>query len=167
MKKSILFILCLALPIMTIAQPLAVRKAFHRYGHDEGITRVTVPGIAIRMASWLVDDAETEALLKGINKVKVLFAEGEENMLQPEFASKFMKEIKRGQFEEMLTMNDQEDQVGIYIRDGRRHKKELVLFVSGKDESTIVYLKGKITPELLKQLSDNPGNTKITNKITI
>ena len=167
MKKIVFLLLIACLPVTAFSQPWSVRKAFHRYGHSEGVTRVTVPGVVIRMASWMVDDAETEALLKGIKKVKVLVAEGDENLVNPEFTAKVMQEIQQNKFEEMLTVNDQEDQVGIFIREGRNHNKELVLFANGKNENTIVYLKGKITPELLKKLSSNPGNTRVSRTISI
>lgn len=167
MKKVVLIALCSILSLSAFTHPLTVRKAFHRYGHNEGVTRITVPGIVIRVASWLVDDAETEALLKGIHKVKVLVAEGADNQINPDFTSKVITEIRESNFEEMLSVSDQNDQVEIFIREGRKNKKELVLFTTSKDASNIVYLKGKITPELLKQLSDNPGRTRVSKTLTI
>lgn len=167
MKKTIILLIALAFPLMALTQPLSVRKLFHRYGQEEGVTRITVPGVAIRLATCFVDDDETARLLKGIRKVKVLVAEGEDNLPDPEFTAKIIRDFENSRFEEMLTVQDDGDQVGIYIRDIRRNKKELVIFTRDKKESAVIYLKGKMTPELLHQLSSNPGPKSLSQTITL
>jgi hypothetical protein len=152
MKKAIIILLCLALPVISNAQPFSVRKAFHKYGHEDGVTKITIPGIAFDFASLFVDDRETAKMLRGVNKIKILAAEGDEGFDGPNIGKEVIERFKSNQFEPMLTVRNADEDVSILIKEGRKNRKELLVISGDKSDSAIIYIKGKIHPDMLRDL---------------
>jgi len=148
---------------MSFAQPFSVRKAFHKYGKDDGVTKVVIPGIVMDFASWFVDDGETAKMLRGINKIKVLAADGDDGFDGPNIGKEVLKDFKAGAFKEMLTVRDGEDDVAILMKEGKRNKKELLVIVGSESESAIIYLKGKISPEMLGKIGEEMDVKSLKN----
>ena len=154
MKKYVLILLCVAIPALSVAQPASVRKASCKYGHKEGVTRITIPGIVMDFASWFVDDKETAKMLRSVNKIKVLAFEDSERFHDVNLVDEIMGKFKANSFEEMLAVRSDNEDVAIYIRERSRNRKELLVIAGGSDDNAIVYLKGKITPEMLGMIGN-------------
>lgn len=152
MKKSILILLCVALPLLSIAQPASVRKIFRQYGHEQGTVKINLPGIVMDFAALFVDDHETAKMLRGISKIRVLATDDETQTHPTDFGSKALQSFKSNQFEELLSVRSDKDDVAIYMKEGKRNKKELLIIAGGSSDNAIVYLKGKVDPEMLGQL---------------
>lgn len=152
MKKYILILLCVALPLASIAQPNSVRKVFRKYGLKEGVVKISIPGIVMDFAAMFVDDAETKKMLKGINKIKVLATDDDFSNANYNFASEALEHFKAQSFEKLLTVRSDDDNVAIYMKEGKRNRKELLIIAGGKDGSVIVYIKGKVTIEMLSSI---------------
>lgn len=152
MKKLLIISLCILLPAMSFAQPLSVRKTFHRYGKDDGVTKIVIPGIVMDFASWFVDETETAKMLRGINMIKILAVDSDEGFDGPNIGKQVLEDFRSGNFHEMLTVRDGDDNVAILVKEGKRHRKELLVIAGGKDDSAIVYLRGKISPEMLGKI---------------
>ncbi len=152
MKKYIIILLCVVLPAISIAQPASVRKAFRKYGHQDGVVKISLPGIVMDFAALFVDDQETAKMLRGVNKIKILATERADGFTKGNIASDILDSFKSKSFEELLTVRSGEEDVAIYMKEGKRNKKELLIISGGKDENAIVYLKGRIDPAMLSSL---------------
>lgn len=127
-----------------------VPKAFSEYGHERGVTSVTVPGWVISIASKFADlDKEEREILNSIDKVKVLSIEDEALNAKINLHDEFRDKINvNHDFEELMTVNDQNENVTIFGKMNDEVIKEMVILVGG-DDNVMVYLKGEIRPELL------------------
>ncbi len=156
MKKYIITLLVIAIPAMAISQPQSVRKSFRKYAKEEGVVKVTVPGIVLDIASWFVDDQATAKLIRKIDKVKVLAIDNDEYNGEVNLVDDIMKNFKNNAFEQLLTVRSDKEDAVIMIKEGFRNKREL-LILAGGDDNAIVYLKGKIVPEMLADLNTEIG----------
>jgi hypothetical protein len=127
-----------------------VSKAFSEYGHERGVTSVTVPGWVIGIAAKFGDLDKTEReLLYSIDKVKVLSVEDNALNARINLHQEFRDKINvNHDYEELLTVNNQNENVTIFGKMDGEVIKEMVILVGG-DDNALVYLKGEIKPELL------------------
>lgn len=149
-KLSLLLVVALFLLTSCEYNP-GVSEAFTKYRFKEGITTISVPGWVIRLAANLgdIDDNERE-LLESIDKVRILVVEDEnlnsEINLHNEFSSKINRKKK---YEELLTVNDENENITIYGIMDDEIILEMVILIGG-DDNALIYVSGEISPELLK-----------------
>lgn len=155
MKKIIPFIVAALFFLTSCDTNSGVSEAFLKYAHQEGVTSVSVPGWLISLGAKFADLSEDEReLLESIDKVKVLSLEdsdlnGEVN-LNKEFKFKINQ---NGEYEELLTVNDEDENVTIFGKLDDNIIKELIILVGG-DDNAMVYVKGEIRPELINNVID-------------
>lgn len=152
MRKFLFTLLCVALPLVSIAQPSSVRKVFRKYGHKDGVMKICLPGVVMGFAALFVDDKETAKMLRGVNSIKILTADEDAGFQGVNFVDEFLDNFRSRSFEELLTVKDGKQDVAIYMKEGKRNKKELLIIAGGQNESVIVYLKGKVSAEMLSSL---------------
>jgi len=150
MKRIFLILTAAAFFLVSCHNNPGVSKAFSKYGHERGVTSITVPGWVIGIAAKFGDlDKNERELLNSIDKVKVLSVEdnglNSHINLHHEFYSKI--NVKHD-FEELLTVNNQNENVTIFGKMEGDVIREMVILVGGNDNA-LVYLKGEIKPELL------------------
>ena len=150
--KKLSLILMLALFLFTSCEyNPGVSEAFTKYRFKKGVTTISVPGWVIGLVANLneLDDNEQE-LLQSIDKVRILVVE-DENMnreinLHQEFSSKSNRNNK---YEELLTVNDENEKITIYGIMDEEVITEMVILVGG-DDNALIYVRGEISPDLLK-----------------
>ena len=161
MKKIIPFIFILILFLTSCDTNSGVSEAFLKYSHQKGVTSITVPGWLISLGAKFADLSKDEKeLLESIDKVKVLTIEDRDLNAQVNFHKEFQFKINRnGEYEELLTVHDQEENVTIFGKMDDDIIKEMIVLVSG-EENVMVYLKGEIRPELINKTIDvhHPDN---------
>ena len=150
MKKILPFVVVTLFIFTSCDTNSGVSEAFLKYAHQEGVTSVSVPGWLISLGAKFADLSEEEReLLESIDKVKVLSLEdsdlnGEVN-LNKEFKFKINQ---KGEYEELLAVNNEDENITIFGKMDDDVIKELIILVGG-DENAIVYIKGEIRPELI------------------
>ncbi len=150
MKKLSVLLVALAILFTSCSDNEGVSKAFTKYRFKKGVVAITIPGFAIRLATLVADlDEEEEELLKHIDKVKVLVIEDNHLNGQINLHEEFAALIAEKDYEELLRIHDEGDDVTIMGKVGSNNTiKEMVVLVGG-DDNALVYIKGKIKPELL------------------
>ncbi len=156
MKRNLLaiFIPLLILTSCSGYDP-GISEAFMKYRFKEGVTTVTVPGWAIRLASKFGDlDKEEREILQSIDKVRVLTIENQELNAKVNLNKEFYNHINRNRdYEQLLVVHDHNDDVTIFGKIDEDIIREMVILVGG-DENVLVYVKGEIKPELLDNKID-------------
>lgn len=150
MKKIFLLLTVAAFLLVSCSDNSGVSKAFLKYGHQKGVTTVTVPGWVIGIAAKFADvDKNERELLYSIDKVKVLSVENMDLNARINLNEEFRDQINTNHdFEELLTVNNQNENVTIFGKMDEDVIEEMVILIGG-NENTLVYVKGEIRPELL------------------
>ena len=132
-----------------------VSEAFTKYRFKEGVTTITVPGWAIRLAARLGDMEKNEReLLQSIDKVKILMIEDKDLNARTNLHKEFYSAIRaNSELEELLVVRDGNEQVTIFGIADEDSIKELLILVGGKDNA-MVYVKGRLKPALISSLMD-------------
>ena len=132
-----------------------VSEAFTKYRFKDGVTTITIPGWLIHSAAMWGDlEREERDLLRSIDKVKVLTIEDEELNARSNLHKEFYETVReRGDLEELLVVRDGNEQVTIFGKADEDSIKEMLILVGG-DDNAIIYLKGRLKPELIANFMD-------------
>jgi hypothetical protein len=157
MKKNLLLLIAAIFILTSCEYTPGVSEAFIKYRFKDGVFTLTVPGWVIRLASNSdgIDKNERE-LLESIDKVRILVVE-DENLngkinLHKEFASKIKS---KNHYEELMTVNDNSENVVIYGKTEGDVITEMVLLVSGDDDNALIFVRGEISPDLINDMARN------------
>lgn len=143
MKRILTLLMIALLPVMMMAQPTSIRRMLRSCDTGKEVTRIHLPPLLMRMASWIVDDDEARHIIKNVNCLYLLASEDKEFSRQSDFPTTIVRKLKGKDFEEMLVVNDRGEKVTILLRETKRNRKELVIAVDG-DEDVVLYLRGKL-----------------------
>ena len=131
------------LPCVLGAQSLSIRHLLRSCDTGREVTRIHLPGILVRMASWFVDDEEGKIVLRNVRSLYVLVSEDKEFSAQSDFPTRVADRIREKNFEELMMVTDKDEKINILMRENPRNLKEMVITVDG-DEDVVLYLKGKL-----------------------
>ncbi len=130
--------------------------AIAKYRFKDGVTSITVPGWVIGIASrWGDLEKEERELLRSIDKVRILTIEDNDLNARSNFHREFYQSIRQNpDMEELMVVRNENEQVTIFGKASEKSIDELLILVSG-DDNAMVYVKGKIKPEMLSDLINN------------
>ena len=159
--KALLFCALFSiLSVQVFGQNTALDKFFSEYLENPDFTVVNISPKMFKMISQLdIEDVEPELkeLINSIEGLKVLAKEGGDGL-------KYYKEaygkIDKNQYEELMTVRDQDENVRIYIKEKGDIINELILLVGSSDEFVLLDIVGKIDLKTIGKLSkslDVPG----------
>jgi hypothetical protein len=136
-----------------------VSEAFTKYRFKEGVTSITIPGWVIGLASNLGDlQKEERELLRCIDKVRILTIEDNDLNARTNFHKEFYRSISQNpELEELLVVRDGDEQVTIFGKASEKSIDELLILVGG-DDNTMIYVKGRLKPELVSDLINNKSH---------
>lgn len=141
--------LSLALPQHLMAQ--TGNAFFDRYSGQDGFTAINItPKMFELIAAMSIDaeDPEAQAILEMIESIEglnVLIYEGGGNASPRSLFQEARKSVPSGNFEELMTVQGDEEQVHILVEDGKPgYIKQLVLMVDDQDEFVFLTLRGNI-----------------------
>ncbi len=153
MKKIKMFALLFSLPLLLIAQQNAADKFFEKYANEDGFTTISVNRGLLNFVSNLDDDKETKQLLKSIESVKILTTKYEVNGLN--FYEEIVKNLPEDQYEELITVRENDEQVKILINEKNGIIRELLVITGGGDENALIIVKGNIELNKVSNLSSS------------
>ncbi len=160
MKKLVVLFTGLIFLFSSCSYEPGVTEAMVKYGFKDGVTTLVVPGWAIRLIAGLNELDETEReIFSSIHKVKIVVVEDEDLNTRINLHEEFYNKVnKDGNYEELLTVRDDSENVTVFGRMDDSVIKEMALLIGG-DDNAIVYVKGSFSPDLLKDQLDI-GDTK-------
>ena len=148
--KRLFLILALSMPFMLAAQSTG-NSFFDRYSGQEGFTSITItPKMFELLAAMSLEtgDPETQAIMDMVQQVEgltILVYEGEGEAKPGGLFKEANASIKSGLFEELMTVNGEDEKIRFMVQDGKPgYVKELLMIVDDGNEFVFLSLKGNI-----------------------
>jgi hypothetical protein len=165
MKPILLFLLAFLFLFSSCEYNPGVSEAFTKYRFKDGVTTITIPGWVIGMAANFGDlEKKERELLHSIDKVRVLVIEDHELNAKINLHKEFSTKINRNKdYEELLSVQDENENITIFGKMDENVITEMVLLVGG-DDNAMIYLKGEIDPEILKEFKVSDKNRFLSFK---
>lgn len=147
--------------LLATAQTSAVDKVFDKYSGKEGYTTVYISSFMFNMLNSLeTDDPEYNEFKKataGIKSIKILTQEGGNSEA---FGAELLKMLPRSEYQEMMVVKDQDEDVLFLAREVGGKITEFLLIVSGSGEDVLIAIQGDIDLESISKIAaglDMPG----------
>jgi hypothetical protein len=149
MKKFALFLIVALAPAFVFAQNSAVEKLFKKYGGQDGFTTVTINSGLLKMAAEFSDEDEDLEILNSIKSIKIL---AQEEGQASNFYDEVMGELKRDAYEELMTVNSDDEDVIFLVKKSGDIISEFLLVVGGQEENAVIYIGGNLRMKDLAKL---------------
>ena len=162
MKRLVLIILAVAFPALMLAQNNAVDKLFAKYQGKPGITTVSVSPELFQMvnAMGIEEIEEQDFPLDKVASVKILTIEDEEGYENVNFYEEIKKDLDVSDFAEVMTVNDGNEVVRMWMKAGQKKVSEFLLIVGG-DDNVLIYITGSFDMDDLEGLAEEMGDLDI------
>ncbi len=152
MRTSIfVLMLFLCLPVLSFAQNRTISNFYNKYKHYDNVTDVSVQGWVIRLAANFAEEEEAKDVLKRISKLRILTM-NDGNLVTPGEYKKFVRDVKKHDFEELFTVREGSQHVEFLIREDKKSISNLLMLISDKDEFVLVSLEGNLRFKDLKNI---------------
>lgn len=153
MKRTVLFFALAMVTIAASAQKDRLDEFFSRYSGAEGFTTVTINGDLFGLIAKFDDeDEDLNRLADKITSIRIISTESDIPHPGVNFYSELRNDIKRGGYEEMVTVKDSDDDVLILVKTQGERISELLLIASGKNQ-TVIQIKGSLRESDIPHLS--------------
>ena len=151
--KRMLFLFVLTLCTAAIsAQRDGLDNFFSRYSGLEGYTSVIINGSLFGLFAKIDDDPELNELANKITSIRVISTESGKEHPGVSFASELGNVIRRGGYEELVTVKSSDDDVLILVKTAGETIRE-ILIVSSGDEEAVIHIKGSLRQRDIDNLS--------------
>jgi len=154
MKRLVLIILTVAFPALMMAQNSAVDKLFAKYQGKKGITTVSISPELFQMvnAMGIEEIEEQDFPLDKVASVKILTIEDEEGYENVNFYEEIKNDLDVNDFAEVMTVNDGEEVVRMWMKVDQKTVSEFLLIVGG-DDNVLIYITGSFDMDDLDDLA--------------
>jgi hypothetical protein len=161
MKKITLILAFTILPLLGFSQSL-----FDKFEDMNNVSSVIInKGMIDFVSSLQIGDVDKETqdfldIAEGLKSLKVFITE--DKLASAEMYGSVKKYLKSSKLEELMRVNDKDVNVKFYIREGKdsNHVKELLMFVSGINNSD-VEIKGRKVETVLLSITGDIALDKI------
>lgn len=164
MKKVVLSVVVVLIPLFSFAQNSAIDKLFNKYGGKDGFTTVTISQGLLKMAAQLDKDDEDLKALAGIKSIKILAVEDEAMNSGINLYKEAMSSLKSADYEELMNVNSSDGDVVFLAKRSGDRISELILLVGGKEDNAVIYIAGDISLKDVGKISKSvqvDGNIKL------
>ena len=156
MKKLVLSLLVVLVPILAIGQNTAVEKIFEKYGGNDGFTTVTINKSLFKMAAHFDNSVEDLDALSGMETIKILAIDDEGDVSGVNFYKEVKSLLKTSDYEELMTVQSKGADVVFLVNQDGDVIKELILLVGG-DDNALIYIAGNIRLKDVSKIAKTMG----------
>lgn len=161
MKKLTLKSLMIALvmlPIMVSAQSSSIDKLFDKYSGEEGFTSVNISKSMFAFFAKLEgigddDFSEMQEVIDNLNGLKILSCDSRNSERLEDFRNEINRMLKRNDFEELMVMKENNNEVKFMIKNEGDDIIELLLIAGEDDDLAIISFFGIIDLQAISRLS--------------
>jgi hypothetical protein len=156
MKKLMMFMAVLV-PLALSAQKSPVDKLFEKYANQKGFTTVNISGKLLGFAGKLDSgDPETSKMINNLSSIRILSVDDAEVTGKVNFFDEMEGDgfFKNNGYESLMDVTESDQVVRFYAREAGGGKfSELLLVVGGKDDNTLISIRGLIDPENIGKIT--------------
>jgi hypothetical protein len=155
MKRMVLTFAVIAFTASLAAQRLSADEFFNKYSDRDGYTTVVING------SLLVSLVTAKAMIRKTRFVKSppygwLSGRRMVSLQMPDFLSEIRNIIRRGSYEELMSVRDVDTDLRFMVRSDREMVKEMLLVIDG-DDAAVIQIKGNLTRDEASRLFESDG----------
>jgi len=154
--KKIITPLVLLFITLTVSAQSSVDKLFDRYQGRDGFVTVTVSGSFLKLVGAFDDEDEFLKHSDKFSSIRIL-AQEDDDMPADNFYEMVMDELENDGYEEMVRIKSHDNDVKIVVKSNGKMFSEFLL-VAGGDDNAIIQIKGNLTHEMIKEMSDSVNN---------
>ena len=157
MKRILFAALSLTIGVSLYSQTCKLSKLYNTYRGEEDVISLYIPGVACRIAGNISDlDNEEQELLRSIKSVRIQVIENRVINRTVNYARAFtdMKPVEG--YIPMLEVHDGDQDVLILAKQKDETLRELIILVGG-EENAMIWVKGRMNQDLMKNLFDITG----------
>jgi hypothetical protein len=151
-----MIIIAAAIPAFMMAQNSAIDKLFNKYKGREGVTTVQIsPELFQVMKAMDIKELDnSEIPFDKVSSVKILTIEDEEANKGVNFYDEIKGELKTQDYAEVMTVDNGDETVRIWMKVGDAAISEFLLIVGG-DENVLIYITGNFKMSDLEGLAES------------
>ena len=157
MKKIVLNILVLAVPILLSAQSSQVEKIFDQYSGEEGYTSIQITKYMFELFSKVANEEEDKEFKKITSKltgIKILTLDSLTNIKREQnFYKEITSSLSKTDYKDLMIIKDGTEEIKFIIREMNAKISELVMIVGGNGEAVLIVLLGDINLKQISKLS--------------
>jgi hypothetical protein len=137
----------------------SIDALFDRYSGKDGFTTVTINGDLLKIARCFDSDSGKSGKPQAsISLVRILSQE-DKAVDAGNFYDMIIKDIDLKTYEEFMRVKEKNQDMRILVKaDGKRFSE--LLLIAGGDDNAVIQIKGDISLEDAKKLSENAGKSK-------
>ncbi|MEM6965530.1 MAG: DUF4252 domain-containing protein [Bacteroidota bacterium] len=163
MKKILLALAMLAIPLFAFSQHECIEKFYNKYISDEKVTDISLDGWILSLAAKMTDEEGTEILEK-VTKLRIMVAE-DKNVVPKADIKQLMRDVRKNQFEDLLTVREEDTRVNFMIREEGDKITNVLVVVHGADEFVLLSLEGSLDFDELRELDFDVEGGNIFKKL--
>lgn len=154
MKRAILTVFIAAFAALLYGQKNSTDDFFNRYSGRDGYSSVIINGNIFSLLKNFDDDCESENSDRKVTSIRILSRDRDTDPGNHEFISEIRNIVKRGGYEEMITVKDSEDDVRFLVKTDGDVINELLIMASGDDDA-VIQIKGRLTEDDVNRIFEN------------
>jgi len=153
--KRLLLISLLTISFTFVYGQKSIDALFEKYAGKEGFTTVTINGNLLKLAKCFDNDADHDknSISANITEIRILSQEKDDIRVE-NFYDMVIKDIKLDKYEEFMRVKESDQDLRMLVRtEGKRFKE--FLLIAGGESNSIMQIKGDLTLDDAKKLSDD------------
>ena len=159
MKKLTLILAAIFVSAAVMAQPSSIEKVIKKYSGQEGVTTVNISPELFQIISDMevkeIDDAEVP--FDKLTAVQILAVENKELLAEGNFYDEVTEGLNTDKYIEVLTVQDGDEDVRMWLRTEGKQIREFLLVVSEPSEGVLVYIAGDFNLNDIEGLAEEFG----------
>lgn len=157
MKRMVFTLVIAALAASLYGQKDPLDDFFSNYSNMEGYSSVIINGNIFGLLQVFDDDPDLEKLDRKVTSVRIVSRKGSLTAGEPGFLSEIGKVMRRGRYEELMTVKDHDSDLRFMVKSKGNVITELLVVSSGENEA-VIQVCGKLTREDVKHMSEGNGD---------
>lgn len=154
MKRILFTLLVTSMAVTLSGQRNSLDDFFNRYSDREGYNSVIINGNLFGLLKNFDDDPDFGNIDRKITMIRIVSRERNNSREDPDFLSELRSIIRRGNYEELMTVRNAEDDLLFLVRSDRNIIKEVLIVASGDDDA-VIQIQGNLTRDDVDRISEN------------
>jgi len=156
MKRMVFTLVIAALAASLYGQRDPLDDFFSNYSDREGYSSVIINGNIFGLLKAFDDDPELENLDRKVTSIRIVSRKGSLTTEENNLLSEIGKVIRRGRYEELMTVRDQDSDLRFMVKSRGDVITELLVVSAGENEA-VIQVCGKLTREDVERMSEGNG----------